>query len=99
NQTASTAITVASANENRAITVPAGAGEVLAIALGNNTLDASGLGNGTKVVFSAVGPHNTFKGGGGINIFQGDSALNMMIGGSGSNTFFGTGTDTLQGGT
>jgi len=99
NQSASLPITVAAPNTSQAITVPANATEVLAFALGNDILDASSLGTGTKVVFSAVGTHNTFKGGAGVNIFQGDSGSNMMIGGSGSNMFFGTNLDTLQGGT
>ena len=77
---------------------PTGSTEVLAVALGNDKLDARRFRRYHDRV-GCVGSHDTLIGGAGTNILQGDSGFNSLLGGSGPNTLFGVGTDTLMGGT
>src|SRR5205807_4067196 len=83
----------------------AGASELLVLALGGDTVDASQITNtSATVTLAAVGSHNTLIGGPGVNIIQGDSGFNTLKGMQGplgvtaNNLLFGTGTDTLIGG-
>src|SRR5205807_4144860 len=76
----------------------AGASELLVLALGGDTVDASQITNtSATVTLAAVGSHNTLIGGPGVNIIQGDSGFNTLKGMQGplgvtaNNLLFGTG--------
>ncbi|HQU42586.1 MAG TPA: right-handed parallel beta-helix repeat-containing protein, partial [Pirellulales bacterium] len=97
NATASTPILTVGANSTLTLTAPpAGATQVLAIALGAGaTIDASGL--PTPVVEAALGGHDSLVGGSGSSVLQGDSGFNTLLGGSGANTLYGSAGDMLFG--
>src|SRR5205807_53505 len=83
NQSASTTINVVQPNTTVTLTASmlSGVSEFVALALGSDTVDASQTGNTTTmVVLSAVGSHNTLKGGPGNNVLQGDSGFNLLQG-------------------
>jgi hypothetical protein len=81
------------------VPIPAGATQVLAVALANATIDAGGLSSSMSVVEAALGGHDLLKGGPGPSVLQGDSGFNTLQGGSGPDTLIGTANDSLVGGT
>ena len=77
--------------------VPAGSTQVVAVALGNATVNANGL--STPVVEAALGSHDSLVGSAGNTVLQGDSGFNTLQGGSGNDTLYGSPGDSLIGGT
>ncbi len=78
--------------------VPTGTTQVLAIAAGGATIDASALPNTVSVVETAVGGHDTLIGGAGPTYLQGDSSFNSLVAGTGNDTMVAQLGDTLIGG-
>lgn len=91
--TTTVTLTSTGANSYQA-SFPPGA-SMVALALGNATIDAGQLPYSTTLDASALSGHDELTG---ANVLQGGSGFNSLIGGSGLNTLFGTANDSLVGG-
>jgi hypothetical protein len=100
NSSATTTILVVPANTTKNLSASdvGSSNEIMALAMGTDTVSAAALSSTVTAVLVCVGSHNTMIGGSGTDDFDGDSSFNLLEGGSGSNTFFGSSSDTLQGG-